>query len=80
MSLLTQSISCQIRQLSPTRRQGHRRKIALSQNSKRLPVGSNSSQRTLIIRGIVTASISISPIWGLKVSRGSIWNGLKMQH
>jgi hypothetical protein len=31
------------------------RKFALSQNSKSLPAGSNFSERTLIIRGIVTA-------------------------
>jgi hypothetical protein len=43
--------------LSPTRREW-RRKFALSQNSKSLHAGSNPSERTLIIRGIVMASAS----------------------
>jgi hypothetical protein len=34
----------------------YRRKFALSQNSKSLRAGSNPSERTLIIRGIVKAS------------------------
>ena len=34
----------------------YRRKFALSQNSKSLPAGSNPSERTLIIPGIVMAS------------------------
>ena len=68
--MLVQRISCQIWQLSPTRRRGHRREFALSQNSKSLPAGSNSSERAVTIRGIVTASISSRRFGRLKVSRG----------
>jgi hypothetical protein len=52
-------VSCQISIIEPNEQQGQRRKFALSQNSKSLPARSNPSEKSLIIRGIVMASIEL---------------------
>ena len=54
--------------------EAYRRRFSLSQNSKNLHAGSNPSERILIIRGIVPASIALALVW----RRGACQKGRKI--